>query len=344
MSSSEEVSDVEQGRVNSGDCTQGAVKDCEVQKSHSADASFKTSEGVETMLYDEAPPTCCSRFCGEWRLKFFELSETDEAMIDVHRSFAAPPLWRTFFIKAAITGWAISILVFDLLDDIWNPITYYFIYLSHWSLAIAILYLLVSLTNTVIGVPEQRPYEDTPGFMIKFAWGLYPTAAVSQMTTTILFWVLLFDPPVTYKMVMKHGVIMLLVLLEGRFVNLIPVRQKHLLFPMLFATLFVIWTIIHDVLGLGNPYVADSDAIYEALNWNEQVTESLITSVVLVFAVTPLLFLNVWILSIWAFPFHFDGLNRHHYYLEEKEKPSSWWESMFGWAYKDKKAKGASES
>ena len=301
------------------------------------DVSFKTSEGVETMLYDEAPPTCWSRFRGEWKLRFFELSEMDDAMIDVRRSFAPPPFLRSFFLKAIITGWALAILVTDITSGDWNPISSYFIYFSHWSLAITIMYLLVSLTNTIIGVPEQRPYEDVPSFMVRFAWGLYPTAAVSQMTTTIIFWVLQFNPnePVTYKMVMKHGGLMLLVLLEGRFVNRIPVRQKHLLFPMVFMSLYVVWTVIHDVLNLGNPY-SDSNATYEALDWNKSLIQSIVSSVILVFGVTPFLFLNVWLLSIWSFPFHFDGLNRHHYYLEEKEKQPSLWESMFGWTWKGK--------
>lgn len=315
----------------------------EVQnKRNSDDMTYKTSEGVETMLYDEAPPTCWSRFRGEWKLKFFELSETDEAMINVHRSFAPPPFWRTFILKTIITGWTIAILLTDMLSDEWEPVSYYFIYLAHWSLAITILYLLVSFANTVFGVPEQRPYEDIPGFMVRFAWGLYPTAAVAQMMTTILFWIVQFDPnePVTYKMIMTHGGIMILVLLEGRFINRIPVRQKHLLFPMIFIHLFILWTVLHDFAGLGNPYVEDSDAIYDALDWKENWKEAAVTSAVLAFGVTPLLFLNIWLLSIWSFPFHFDGLNRHHYYLEEKEKEPSWWESLMSWNWKGKHEKG----
>lgn len=311
--------------------------------------SYKTSEGVETMLYDEAPPTCWSRFRGEWKLKFFELSETDEAVIDVQRSFAPPPFWRSILLKLIITGWAISILVTDLVGGTWDPISYYFIYLAHWSLAITILYLLVSFINTAKGVPEQRPYEDIPSFMVRFAWGLFPTAAVSQLTTTILFWILQFDPnkePVTYKMVMKHGGLMLLVLLEGRFINRIPVRQKHLLFPELFISLFVIWTGIHDAVGLGNPY-QDGDAIYDSLDWRNNAVEAGVTTVVLILGVTPLLFLNVWLLSIWSFPFHFDGLNRNHYYLEEKEKQPAWYASMFknwNWNWKGKKEKAAEDT
>jgi hypothetical protein len=297
------------------------------------DMTYKTSEGVETMLYDEAPPTCWSRFKGEWKLKFFELSETDEAIINVKKSFAPPPTWRTFILKAALTGWAIAILVTDLLSGNWDPISYYMIYLTHWTLVVTILNLLVSLTNTVIGTGEQRPYEDVPGFMVRFAWGLYPTAAASQMTAAIIFWVLQFDPnePVTYNMVMKHGGLMLVVLLEGRFINRIPVRQKHLLFPVAFMTLYVVWTVLHSVFNLGNPYVADSDAIYSPLDWQANVAESAVTSVVLVLGITPLMFLNIWLFSIWSFPFHFDGLNRAHYYLEEKSASGSWWDNIVAW-------------
>jgi hypothetical protein len=321
--------DIEQGYVEET----RQPRHIEVLDAERDDMTYKTSEGVETMLYDEAPPTCWSRFKGEWKLKFFELSETDEAMVNVQKSFAPPPVLRTFILKAALTGWSISILVTDLLSGSWNPISYYMIYLSNWALAITILYFLVSLTNTVIGTGEQRPYEDIPGFMVRFAWGLYPTAAVVQMAATILFWVLQYDKsdPVTYKMVMKHGGFMALVILEGRFINRIPVRQKHLLFPITFMTLYVIWTVVHNVFNLGNPYVADSDAIYESLDWQNNLTASAVTSVVLILGITPLMFLNTWLLSIWSFPFHFDGLNRAHYYLEETKKDGTWWDNVAEW-------------
>ena len=325
------------------DIEQGGVEEVREQRDSEVlsaeprdDMTYKTSEGVETMLNydDELPPSCWSRFKGEWKLKFFELSETDDAMINVQKSFAPTPTWRTFILKAVLTGWSISILVTDLLSGNWDPISYYMIYLTNWTLAITILYFLVSFTNTVIGTGEQRPYNDIPGFMVRFAWGLYPTVAVAQMSVTIFFWVLEFDQsePVTYKMIMKHGGFMALVLLEGRFINRIPVRQKHLLFPVIFMTLYVAWTVLQGFLNLGNPYVADSDAIYESLDWQNNVTESAVTSVVLVLGITPLMFLNTWLLSIWSFPFHFDGLNRAHYFLEEKDKDDgSWWDKVVAW-------------
>lgn len=326
---------------NEADVEQGGVEVREPRDSEQwDDATFKTSEGVEAMLYDEAPPTCWRRFKGEWNLKFFELSETDESIVNVKKSFAPAPAWRTFVLKSALTGWSISILVTDLLDENWNPISYYMI-----ALATTILYFLVSFINTVIGPGEQRPYDDTPGFMVRLAWGLYPTVAVVQMNATIFFWALQFDrsDPVTswYKMIMKHGGFMALVLLEGRFINQIPVRQKHLLFPVIFMILYVVWTVLHDVFKLGNPYVADSDAIYESLDWQNNVTASAVTSVVLVVGITPLMFLNTWLLSIWSFPFHFDGLNRSHYYLDdEKDKGGAWWDSVVAcWQSKTKKPK-----
>lgn len=293
-----------------------------------SDVDHPSQEGVEMTLEDgQQPPSCCSRFLGDWKLPFFDLSETDGSIIDVTGSFAPLPFWRTLLVKAVIFGLAISVLVLDMLES--EPVRYYFMFLSSWSLLVANLYLMTSLMNTVCGVPDQRPYDKRPSFFIRLAWGLYPTAITTELASTVFFWAVVYSSgyPMDWITVMKNVVIPALILFEGHAVNCVPVRMKHLVFPMVFAILFVIWSVIHSYANIGNPYSnvedpeqTDNDATRPSLNWKDQPTESFGISAILVFGVTPFLFLNIWLLSVWSFPFHFDGTNRPHYYFKETEK------------------------
>ena len=262
---------------------------------------------------------CCPLFLAELKLPFWSLRETNGKVISVQESFAPLPKLRTLVIKLALFSWSLSVLIFDF-QRYQDEFDFYFIYLTHWGLLIAIIYFLVSLLNTIFGVAEQSSSDAKPGFFVRFAWGLFSAAATNQALITILFWSIEHQRgvPVDYYSWMKHGVVALLILLEGLLVNRIPVRAKHYLFVFVFDTLYLIWSVVHDLLGIGNPFRmdgdpnTDDDAIYAVLNWKERPLFTSAIALSAIFLAAPLFFYILWSLSLYSFPCRYDGSSRRY--------------------------------
>jgi len=262
---------------------------------------------------------CCPLFFAEFKLPFWSLRDVNTRVLSVQESFAPLPKIRTLLIKLLLFGWSLSVLILDF-SRYEDDFDYYFIFLTNWALLIALLYFLASLINTVCGVGEQFASQERPGFLVRLAWGLFSTAATNQVLVVILFWTVEHQrgEPVDYYSWMKHGIIALLVLLEGFLVNHIPIRAKHFLFVFIFDVLFLIWSVVHNLLGIGNPFRmdgdpdTDDDAIYAVLNWKERpgLTSALALGALLV--VAPLTFYILWAVSLYSFPCRFDGGSRRY--------------------------------
>lgn len=88
---------------------------------------------------------------------------------------------------------------------------------------------------------------------------------------------------------------MILVLIDGFVLSRIPIRMKQLIFIEVLAILFILWTVIHAYSGIGNPYKddgsRDDDALYESLRWKTNTSGTAILSVLVVFVLSPLVFL-----------------------------------------------------
>jgi len=243
----------------------------------------------------------------------FAVKEVNGRSIDVEACFAPTPMWRTAFIKFFLASWTVSVLVTDLLWEYEaDERNYYLIYLTNWCHFMTVIYTFLSLTISMCPGLAKQPAaskEDSdvrPGFVVRFTWGLYATVTTIQMAVALLFWLLeySFDTGCpSYNSLMKHGVFMVLVLLEGLVLNSIPIRAKHVVFPVTLACLFLIWSILQAVFNIGNPLredddeETDDDAIYGAINWRERPESTAQVAVVSSFVLVPILFLTLWTAS-----------------------------------------------
>ena len=247
---------------------------------------------------------CCSLLRAEFGLSLFSIQETNDKTIDLQRTFSPSPKWGVCLVKIFLTGWALQVLIGDLLSYHGDTKTrsFWMAYLTHWALTFAEFYLVLSLLRQFL-TPDPN---NTLSWFTKLLWGLYVTAMTLQESVTLLYWLVEYDPSlesVKYYGFMKHGGIMIICLVEGLIVNRVPLRIKQLIFPFTIAVLYLIWTLIHDfLLRVGNPSVnntdGDDDAIYKSLSWKNRPRTALISSILIIIFLVPILFLSTYLLSI----------------------------------------------
>lgn len=98
-------------------------------------------------------------------------------------------------------------------------------------------------------------------------------------------------------------------MVDGLVLNKIPLRARQVVFPMAVGIVYVIWTIIHWKLKVGNPG-EDYDTIYLIFDYENHLFFSLVQCTLLVLVVIPLVFLCLRMASLWSGGFKFDGSTR----------------------------------
>jgi len=236
-------------------------------------------------------------------------------------------------VKAAIVAWKLLVLAVEIyaivIDFTKNTDVFRLGYLTIWAYLLATTYSLLSLVNTIVPVstvpaPEPSAVENTgsPTVRIQFSsiatssssyddykvssrikitWLFFTLSAVAQMTVTVLFWFLVFNggTPSVFS-VLAHGVIFVLIWVDGVGINRIPVRLRHwfeLCLPTFVA--YIIWTVLQSplVFEIENPFF-DDDKIYPVVDWGESpwLSLSLTSGLVLIF--TPISHSLLWALSL----------------------------------------------
>jgi len=139
-----------------------------------------------------------------------------------------------------------------------------------------------------------------------------------------LWWLTVYDPVETqfkFYNVSAHGVVCFLALIDGLVLNRIPLRLFHwwgFILPV--QILYLIWTIVHWQLNIGNPNEQDEDpttnddAIYSVLAWDGNAwVSATVVSILVVFAGGPLVYLYMWCLA--RFPYGCCTSGTRLYYL-----------------------------
>jgi len=282
-----------------------------------------TTRNQQTSPSKPRSTACCGRIRDDWSLQLFALQEEPGALgrvVDVEASFAATsslpsrqPKWRILGFKFLLAAWTLSILLNDLLQvyESSEERKYYLIYLTNWCHLFTVVYswlsLTISLFPTLLAQQPAATATATPGLIVRVTWGLYSAVAVIQMAVALLFWLLEYNVGSgcpSYSSLLKHGGFMICILLEGLVLNSIPIRAKHVLFPTTFAILYLTWTVLHALLGIGNPFredqdpQTDDDTIYGAISWRQRPQLSAQIAAGTLFLVIPVLFLTLWTTAI----------------------------------------------
>ena len=99
------------------------------------------------------------------------------------------------------------------------------------------------------------------GILLKITWALFAVAFPAGLVIAVLFWVLVFKGRLAYTTFMLHGVAWIVMGVDGIIINRIPLRMKQFILYELFAIFYLIWSVLHSVLNVGNPWNDDEDCL-----------------------------------------------------------------------------------
>ena len=249
--------------------------------------------------------------------------------IDVTQSFCSAThfdcicklLFCAFTIGTLLYGW--------IIDSQYHSPHEYLYHMTRWGVVVSTIYFLLSLINTFFAFrnnnknnknnnnnvqPSSRLEEESNDttsntssavivcLRIRLTWILFTIAAHVEILLTLLYWVLVHQPGVTtlrYTTITNHGVICVLVWIDGLVLNRIPIRMKHWMGAALpFELAFVVWSILHAKI------FPNDEALYNVLDWNENWEAALMYSVISVLPLGFLLYCLLWMASNYN-PFHY---------------------------------------
>ena len=257
--------------------------------------------------------TCGQRFCSEihpCRNNWFQVKDpVNGRIIDIPESFA-PASCRALWYKLFYCTLCVGTIVYTIIEYDYNK-GFYFAYLTYWGAIFCCGYSILSLFNTVFASRTGQPGPDgTVSCRIRTTWILFALSAQTSFVTMILFWALQFDPAdaVIYSTIVPHGVLFIFTVIDGLYVNRIPLRLMHWYgFILPFDIAYITWTIIQSFFDIENPaYDTDpttnDDAIYAGvLEWSNDWTTALFWSLITIFVIGPLLYILLWTMSFGNF-------------------------------------------
>jgi hypothetical protein len=161
-----------------------------------------------------------------------------DRVIDVGSSFAPTGLVVLLW-KMAATMFTFSVILVGLHYNHrgGSHAVKYFFFLSNWATVSSLVYFICSLVNSagIMAAALRQPDNGTgqyrrPSRWVRFTWVMFQIAAHMGIVTSIAYWAYHFHTPkhkLKYRDVTTHGVVGLLVLLDGLVVNRIPIRLAH---------------------------------------------------------------------------------------------------------------------
>ena len=253
--------------------------------------------------------TCGRRFCSEinpCQGRWFHVKDpVNGRIIDIPESFA-PASCNALLYKLFYCALCVGTIVYTIIEYEYNK-GFYFAYLTYWGAIFCCFYSILSLFNTVFASRTGQPSPDgTVSCRIRTTWVLFALAAQTSFVTMILFWALQFDPndTIVYSTIVPHGVLFLFTVIDGMYVNRIPLRLMHWYgFLLPFDIAYIVWTLIQSFFEIDNPDfdtdpITNDDAIYPGvIEWSNDWTTALFWSLITVFVIGPLLYIVLWTMS-----------------------------------------------
>jgi hypothetical protein len=285
--------------------------------------------------------SCWERLQWELRPSFplFSIDEPSGAKIDVAASFGArrthngscSTMFSIITVRLVFFVWSVQVLYEDVSHYPPHNLYIYMGYLTHWGHVLTILYFTSSFLCAILilppvstGQPASSPLspdeysqsvspqpqppsqpQPQPHILVRVTWGLYSTVAPLEVAITLLYWAsggVNDNGPVTYISVMEHGGLAVLVWLDGLvLVSVVPVRAKHIWFLLTVCVLYLTWSVIDVVAGIGGgewgPADTD-DALYPVLRWGSETRAAALLSAFTICVLAPGLFMACWLLSL----------------------------------------------
>ena len=265
----------------------------------------------------------------------FSKEEPDGRQIDVTACFAPRPFSRVFLLRTIYLLVSLQVLYHDVSHYPPHNLWIYMGYLTHWGHVLVISYFfaswlcsgyaflkkhLPSRRQPAIQLDEKDPtasfsssssavtaVQQLPRPCVRAAWALYSVTAPLQVAICLLYWTGIHDSaaPIEYVTVMEHGVLGALVWIDGLVVGRVPVRVKHLVVLGGVCLLYLVWSVVDVVAGIGGgdwgPADTD-DGLYPVLRWGTETGAAAVLSAFCLTILIPCLFTACWLASLWSPP------------------------------------------
>lgn len=242
--------------------------------------------------------------------------------------------------RYSLNGVTVCLALYLFIDSMVRNggVPYYLIWLTNWSamalacfcvLDVVVIHraLLASECDADAGSrggedAADEPRDDDPPFFVKVLWFLKSSALVSQLTVTILFWALLYNPalPVKPRWVLSHGVLCALILLNYFFLQRYTCSHvRDVLNMYIFSVSYIAFNVVYVMIP-GSTNDEGSPYVYGVLDWRARPVAAVILSMAVLLVVLPLLWGFVvaitYLRDVIAFP-HVSG--RHELILAVAE-------------------------
>lgn len=210
---------------------------------------------------------------------------TATKVLDVEETFAPRPHLIYIATKLIFAIWLLATMVISILE--YAPYYgFWFAYLSSWGLVFTVTYqicsfmcaALLAYTNNrrhhLEGMNQIGQMKGCIGILLKITWTQLAVAFPAGLVIAVLFWVLVFKGRLAYTTFMLHGVAWIVMGVDGIVINRIPLRMKQFILYELFAILYLIWSGLHSVLNVGNPWNDDEEddgTIYKVMDWKNNL-------------------------------------------------------------------------
>lgn len=290
--------------------------------------NFEMDDPIIMDLSPESVPPYELRCCGRLRVEcnpcqpWFQLIDSNGRMIDLQASFC-PNSYKSLLFKVVTSGFVLAFLLFTWIDG--GNAGFFLAFLTNWGQLCSTFYFLFSFTNSLLYF--DQPSVTTLTWTMKAAWVLFGLASHLEVVVTLLFWTLDYQPsygPPSFQACAAHGMLVTFVLTDGLYVSRIPVRWQHYygsVLPLNIA--YVIWTIVHDELQLGNPESKKSDLLYPVVDWRHHPASTAIIMALVVLVVSPLVYLLIWSASAYTWGSCCQKSRRYYVELEQSKNSQS---------------------
>lgn len=265
---------------------------------------------------EETAPTQSKSYCflisSDFRSPAFSLKEANGNIIDIQESFVPSPTWRTLIFRTILLIYTIASITMSIISSkqrwIWIG------FLTSWSAIFTVMYQLGALACTIKpSLLVQSNSDEQPNVFVRVLWLMYSISTVFELCISFFYWTLLYEAgdPISFASVSTHGLLAVILLLDGFAIAAIPMRLQQLPYVMLTALIYLIWQVIHAFAGIGIRRENNIGApLYDVLDWKKAPVFAGVMSICTIFIMIPVVFFMVWTISMYSPPFTFHGNNR----------------------------------
>lgn len=230
-------------------------------------------------------------------------------VLDVPASFAPTGLHAVGLkLILALVAWGVLAYCFVEVDHG----IFFFSHFSYIALVLQCIYHLLSLVNSTCPTLEQpKDDQDPVRGRAKATWFFFNMSLHASITATILYWSQDYQrgDGIDLLTILPNGPTAILILLDGMWINSIPIRLFHWFSAVLPLQLaYTGWTLAHAYLDLDNPTRSDDeegtndDAIYREIVWKDDFVGTLTVFLIMILAVGPVLQFVLFLFSLYAWP------------------------------------------